>query len=97
MLKKRMRYIRNRRSSTQMGVGWGYGYSCHHFGSTRSRPYNKQTDAKPKTDLFVDSRLADVLVLTKRSSAFALGPYASTWLVSGALTIHNSKSNDFGL
>lgn len=62
------RYLRNRRSSTQMGVGWGYGYSCHHFGSTRSRPDNKQTDAKPKTDLFVDSRLADVL--TKRSSAF---------------------------
>lgn len=46
----------------------GYGYSCHHFG-TRSRPYNKQTDAKPKTDLFVNRRLADVL--TKRSSAFA--------------------------
>lgn len=47
---------------------WGYGCSCHHFG-TRSRPYNKQTDAKPKADLFVDPRLIDVL--TKRSSAFA--------------------------
>lgn len=46
--------------------------SCHHFGSTRSRPDNKQTDAKPKTDLFVDSRLADVL--TKRSSAFDAEP-----------------------
>lgn len=67
----------------EVRLKWGYGYSCHHFG-TRSRPYNKQTDAKPKTDLFVDRRLADVL--TKRSSAFAHSvPGAGPTLVSGAL------------
>ena len=60
--REEMSYIRSRRSSTQVGL-WFYGYSCHHFGSTRSRPDNKQTDAKPKSDLFVDTpyRLAEVL------------------------------------
>lgn len=59
---KEMSYIRSRRSSTQV--------VCD-FTDTRviilaarvSRPDNKQTDAKPKSDLFVDTpyRLADVL------------------------------------